>query len=242
MSTPLTEECRLATWTSTSSPRASTSGPTRGGGKIRSCRQRTWWIEGGVIQVFSSPRSFHQNAASNLHIADTTSHGLAASGGERSARETPLVDRTADGVDEGNDPIEDPEGDSQIMLLGRIFEFDSPLIFEASPLRHRSQSSVGELRLSKPGNETEEGGTERWEKVIQHPFELIVRGVLKYQLPLSSRVRTASIRASVIVHPDEGVEMGNMRTSETHTPYPAGSDMVVRRGARYGVRAIGFVA
>lgn len=129
------------------------------------------------------------------------------------------------------------------MLLGRIFEFDSPLIFEASPLRRRSQSSVGELRLSKPGNETEEGGTERWEKVIKYPFELIVRGVLKYQLPLSSRVRTASIRASVIVHPDEGVErMVDMRTSETHTPYSPGSDMVVHRGGRYGVKAVGFVA
>ena len=145
-------------------------------------------------------------------------------------------------VDEGNDPIADP-GDAQIMLLGRIFEFDSPLIFEASPLRHRPQSSVGELRLSKPGNETEEGGTERWEKVIQHPFELIVRGVLKYQLPLSSRVRTASIRASVIVHPDEGVdEMGNMKTSETHTPFSRGSDMVVPRGGRDGVREVAFVA
>lgn len=157
--------------------------------------------------------------------------------------EDPLVHRTTDGTDEGNDPIDDPEGDSQIMLLGRIFEFDSPLIFEASPLRHRSQSSVGELRLSKPGNETEEGGTERWEKVIQHPFELIVRGVLKYQLPLSSRVRTASIRASVIVHPDEGVdEMANMRASKTHTPDPPGSDMVVHRGRRYGVKGVGFVA
>ena len=131
------------------------------------------------------------------------------------------------------------------MLLGRIFEFDSPLIFEASPLRHHSHSSVGELRLSKPGNETEEGGTERWEKVIKHPFELIVRGVLKYQLPLSSRVRTASIRASVIVHPDDGVDkMGTTETPATHTPDPTGNDMIVPRGARSvaGVREVRFVA
>ena len=147
---------------------------------------------------------------------------------------TSLDDHTADGVDEGNDPIEDPD-DSQTMLLGRIFEFDSPLIFEASPLRHRSLSSVGELRLAKPGNKTEEGGTERWEKVLQYPFELIVRGVLKYQLPLSSRVRTASIGASVIVHPDEGVDdMGNMRISRPYTPYPAGSNVVLHRAGRYG--------
>lgn len=111
----------------------------------------------------------------------------------------------ADGnVDEGTDPPEGlPEGgDRQTMLLGRIFSFDSALTFDASPLRHRKSISTGELRLAKPGNKTEEGGTERWERVLQHPFELIVRGVLRYQLPLSGRVRTAPIGASVIVHPD----------------------------------------
>jgi hypothetical protein len=38
--------------------------------------------------------------------------------------------------------------------------------------------------LSSPGNKTEAGGTERWERVLQHPFELTVRGIIKYQLPL----------------------------------------------------------
>lgn len=113
--------------------------------------------------------------------------------------------RISDGVDEGNDPIEDPEGDSQTMLLGQIFDFDSPLIFDPSPVRHQSFSSVGEVRLAKPGNMTEEGGSDRWEKVLQHPFELIVRGVLRYSLPISSRSRSASIGGSVTVHPEAGV-------------------------------------
>ena len=119
---------------------------------------------------------------------------------------------TANGVDEGNDPIEDPEGDPQTMLLGRIFEFDSALTLDGSPIKRHPSFSVGEVRLAKPGNKTEEGGTERWERVIKHPFELIIRGVLKYQLPLSSRIRTAPIGASALVHPEQGVdEMGNMR-------------------------------
>lgn len=115
-------------------------------------------------------------------------------------------------VDEGTDPPEDlPEGgDRQTMLLGRIFSFDSALTFDASPLRHKSSISIGELRLAKPGNKTEEGGTERWERVLQHPFELIVRGVLKYSLPLSGRIRTAPIGASVLVHPDGATkDIGN---------------------------------
>ncbi|KAL8962764.1 MAG: hypothetical protein Q9193_000883 [Seirophora villosa] len=112
---------------------------------------------------------------------------------------------TADGVDEGTDPISDPETDSQTMLLGRIFEFDSPLIFDPSPLHHTPLSSNGQLRLPHPGNKTEEGGSRRWEKVLGYDFELIVRGVVKYALPLSSARRKASVGASVVVNVSEGL-------------------------------------
>ena len=136
-----------------------------------------------------------------------------------------------DGVDEGTDPIEDPENDAQTMLLGRIFEFDSPLIFEPSPIRHNSISSMGEVRLAKPGNKTEEGGTERWEKVLLHDFELIVRGVIRYSLPISSRTRSASIGGSVIVRPNEDLDRtGSMKVSQPRDPYPAGSNVLLRKG------------
>ena len=128
-----------------------------------------------------------------------------------------------DGIDEGTDPIDDddPASDSQTMLLGRIYSFDSPLIFDPSPLHHHSLSSTGEVRLSKPGNRTVEGGTARWEKVLQHDFELIVRGVVKYSLPISSKIRKASLGGRVIVHPseDDGEGAGGMRLSA-----PAGSE------------------
>ncbi|KAL8721296.1 MAG: hypothetical protein Q9225_002000 [Loekoesia sp. 1 TL-2023] len=106
---------------------------------------------------------------------------------------------TSSGIDKGTDPISDPETDSQTMLLGRIFEFDSPLVFDPSPLHHTPLSSIGEVRLAHPGNRTEEGGSERWEKVLQHDFELIVRGVVKYGLPLSSVKRKASVGGRVMV-------------------------------------------
>ncbi|KAB8231729.1 putative phospholipid metabolism enzyme regulator [Aspergillus alliaceus] len=113
--------------------------------------------------------------------------------------------RTDGGVDKGTDPIPtDPAGDPQTMLLGRVFRFDSPLTFEASPWNYMPSTSKGQIRLARPGNKTEEGGTERWERVLQHPFELIVRGVVKYQLPLSSRFLSASVSSSVKVVPDGG--------------------------------------
>ncbi|ETI26487.1 hypothetical protein G647_03264 [Cladophialophora carrionii CBS 160.54] len=108
-----------------------------------------------------------------------------------------------DGVDEGTDPIDDPESGPQKMLLGRVLEFDSPLVFESSPLRHSYHSSVGEIRLARPGNKTEVGGSARWERVLQHPFDLIVRGVIKYQLPLSSKTRSAKIGSRIKVLPTD---------------------------------------
>jgi len=106
-----------------------------------------------------------------------------------------------DGVDEGTDP-EDPENGIQKMLLGRVSEFDSPLTFDPSPMRRNPSASVGEIRLSKPGNKTEIGGSQRWERVLQHDFDLIVRGVIKYQLPLSSKVKSAKISSRKTIHPD----------------------------------------
>ncbi|KAK3672195.1 Vacuolar inheritance and morphology protein [Recurvomyces mirabilis] len=112
------------------------------------------------------------------------------------------------GVDHGTDPDPDFEKDAQTMLLGRIFHFDQALAFEGSPIKRHQHFSVGELRLQRPGNKTEVGGTERWENVLKHPFELIVRGVLKYQLPVSMRVLGVSVTGSVVVHPEDGVDEG----------------------------------
>ena len=108
------------------------------------------------------------------------------------------------GIDEGNDPIEDPEGDGPPILLGQILDFDSPLIFDSSPFRHQSLSSIGEVRLAHPGNQTEKG-SKQWEKVIQHSFNLTVKGVLRYSLPISSKIRWARIAGSIMVHPNPSV-------------------------------------
>lgn len=109
----------------------------------------------------------------------------------------------AGGVDKGTDPIpEDPAGDPQTMLLGRIFHFAQPLTFDPSAWKHEPSHSIGQVRLMKPGNKTEEGGSIRWERVMGHPFDLIVRGIVKYQLPLGSRAHSASINSMIRVFPD----------------------------------------
>jgi Vacuolar segregation subunit 7 len=119
-----------------------------------------------------------------------------------------------DSVDEGTDPIEDPDTGGPKMLLGRVLKFDSPLLFEASPLRRTPSSSVGEIRLTKPGNNTEAGGSERWERVLQHPFEIIVRGVIKYQLPFSSTTKSAKIGSRIKVLPEDETGGGEGKEKE----------------------------
>lgn len=129
----------------------------------------------------------------NMECVESATSGVSAS----------KKSKDKDGVDHGTDPIPDPAGDPRSMLLGRVFRFDSPLSFEASPWGQHQSTSKGQIRLARPGNKTEEGGTERWETVLEHPFELIVRGVIKYQLPLSSHYYSASVSSSVKIVPDK---------------------------------------
>ena len=105
---------------------------------------------------------------------------------------------TTGNVDEGNDPILD---DPHLMLLGHISTFDSPLLFDASPWHRDTFSSAGEVRLDRPGNSTDLD-KDRWETVLHHDFDLIVRGVLKYTLPISSHIRSAEISGKTLVKPN----------------------------------------
>jgi len=104
-----------------------------------------------------------------------------------------------------DDPINDPmPGDDDAkpnVLLGRITAFDSPLTFEGSLFHKGTSSSTGEMQLAYPGNGTS-GGSERWERIYQDEFDLIVKGVVKYSLPLSARVRSATVAGRTQVKPN----------------------------------------
>lgn len=96
---------------------------------------------------------------------------------------------------------EDPSTNPNLEI-GHVYGLDSPLTFEGSPFhQHRSQS-LGQIRIDNPGNKTTPAGSERWGRVLQHEFELLVRGTLKYTLPLSPRVRSISVEGRVTVKPN----------------------------------------
>jgi hypothetical protein len=109
---------------------------------------------------------------------------------------------TLGGIDKGTDPIEEPIG-GDTMLLGRVYVLDSPLNFDPSPAKHHVSSDSGEVSLAYPGNTTADEGSDRWKTVVQHTFELIVVGQLKYTLPISSRIHLVSMgQAKTSVDPN----------------------------------------
>lgn len=105
-----------------------------------------------------------------------------------------------------DDPLDPPLGDdpntNPNLEIGRVFEFYSPLVFDASPFHHVHETSLGQIRVNHPGNRTVPAGSERWGRVLQHEFDLIVRGTLKYTLPLSQRIRSVSVEGRVTVKPN----------------------------------------
>lgn len=103
------------------------------------------------------------------------------------------------------------------MRLGTIGQLDSPLSFEGSFFNHGYSDSTGEVRLRGPGNGTI-GGTERWERILQDEFDLIVKGVLKYSLPLSQHVRSATISGRTTIKPNAANDPTGNKTEPITKP------------------------
>ncbi|CAK7207278.1 Vacuolar inheritance and morphology protein [Sporothrix eucalyptigena] len=119
--------------------------------------------------------------------------GSASTNGARNGNSTDV-----DELD--NEPRDQPDS-SPNFLLGKFTEFDNPLSFEGSFFHHGLSTSRSGVRIRRPGNGTD-GGSERWERILDDEFDLIIKGVLRYSLPLSQRVRSALIEGRTKVKPN----------------------------------------
>jgi len=99
-------------------------------------------------------------------------------------------------------PLDDDPSTCPNLEIGHVYNLNSPLTFEASPLQKARSTSTGQIRIIHPGNHTLPAGSERWGRVLQHEFELIVRGTLKYTLPFSQKYRSISVEGRVTVKPN----------------------------------------
>ncbi|KAF3058047.1 Vacuolar segregation protein 7 [Daldinia childiae] len=126
----------------------------------------------------------------------------------------PVIRLPDDDEDDDDDDGElPPEDASPNMRLGNIVVFDSPLTYEGSFFQSGISTSTGSLRLTRPGNGTD-SGSERWERIIADEFTLIVKGVLKYTLPLSQRTRNVAISGKTVVKPNSA-NNPSLRPNET---------------------------
>jgi hypothetical protein len=107
-----------------------------------------------------------------------------------------------------------PDDAAPNMRLGSITGFESALSFEGSFFHKGISYSSGEVRLKNPGNGSY-GGQERWERIMEDEFQLILKGVLKYTLPLSQRVRTATISGKTTVKPNAANDPPGLKPNST---------------------------
>ncbi|KAK4188033.1 vacuolar segregation subunit 7-domain-containing protein [Podospora australis] len=104
---------------------------------------------------------------------------------------------------EGDIPVLEASSDeetSPVIRLGSISTFDAPFSFEGSFFRSGISNATGGVRIRAPGNGTY-GGPERWERIIEDEFLLVLKGVVKYTLPLSQRERSADVHFKKTIKP-----------------------------------------
>ncbi|KAI8885250.1 hypothetical protein K501DRAFT_284429 [Backusella circina FSU 941] len=69
-------------------------------------------------------------------------------------------------------------------FLGTIYHLEDPLIYQPGGFfKSVSSTATSQIQIKNPGaTKDDNSGNERWSLLIRYPYELTVRGVLKYQL------------------------------------------------------------
>ena len=100
-------------------------------------------------------------------------------------------------------------GSVETVLLGTITNLNVPLSFPGGFFNKKQQDQIGEIRLLSPGknltnilsiesndnpnNDTTPDNSAKWGKIYKHPFDLIVKGALKYNIPFGTSQRLAQV-------------------------------------------------
>lgn len=116
-----------------------------------------------------------------------------------------------------------PAGTSiETVLLGSVFNFESALVFDGGFFHKELTQQKGEIKLVSPGrnltgssdpkhllmgseldmnDKLDPDNSEKWTIISKHPFDLILRGVLKYNLPMTTSTRSAVVNKVSYVDP-----------------------------------------
>ncbi|SGZ56868.1 CIC11C00000000739 [Sungouiella intermedia] len=120
--------------------------------------------------------------------------------------------------------LDGPAGTSvETVLLGTVFNFESALVFDGGFFNKELSQQRGEIKLIAPGKNLTGSSdpmqalmgyklrttdkldppdnSEKWALISKHPFDLILRGVLKYNLPMTTNIRSAVVNKVGYVDP-----------------------------------------
>ncbi|CEP12749.1 hypothetical protein [Parasitella parasitica] len=128
-------------------------------------RNSNWWtirMTNAAFSVFASSRF----VPTTFLLLDSNTH-------QNGTMTVPTSDGNATIL--GADPAE---------FLGTIYHLEDPLIFQSGALFSPVVSTAtSQIQIKNPGSTKDDNsGNERWSLLIRYPYELTVRGVLKYQI------------------------------------------------------------
>lgn len=118
----------------------------------------------------------------------------------------------------------------ETVLLGTVIELELPVVFDGSFFAREPAHERGEIKLLAPGKNLTSGGvssklsrqaglwsrqqnsdvitleldsdnSDKWNIILKHPFDLVIRGVLKYTLPLSGSQKSVVVSKVSFVDP-----------------------------------------
>ncbi|CAK7901431.1 hypothetical protein CAAN1_11S02894 [[Candida] anglica] len=116
--------------------------------------------------------------------------------------------------DEGSDVINDFVVET--VLLGSVYSLESPMTFRGGffnrePLKQHAEmklitpgknlSTVALLRTSNTTDPSPPDNSKKWEIISKNPFDIIVRGILKYKLPMTSNSKSVVVKKTAYVDP-----------------------------------------
>ena len=103
----------------------------------------------------------------------------------------------------------------ETVLLGTVTNLESPMTFAGGFFTREFTSQNGEIKLLRPGrnltslefdknrNESEPDNSDKWEIIAKNPFDLIVRGILKYNLPMSKVTKSVVVSKVGYIDPNQ---------------------------------------
>lgn len=101
------------------------------------------------------------------------------------------------------------ENSVETVLLGSIYRLESPIYFQGGFFNRNLISQIAEIKLVSPGknltsidNTTKPDNSEKWQTILKNPFDLIIRGILKYNLPLTKNTKSVVVTKTSYIDPN----------------------------------------